>query len=268
VSVSNYSTRSVPFEFPLEVGLGNVPGYSSINKFGRAPAGLQTTATDVWDRADATPTQQIWVAPTQARTHDIVSTSTSDDGDPAGVGARTVKIYGLTGWGAAEVNETITLNGTTNVPTANAYVIIHRMKVLTKGATNVNVGTISATAQTDSSVTAIIRPGLGQTEMAIYGVPSTQKLCIALIYASILKSGGAAASADMGLEVNPEPDAELTNFITKHTFAAVKDGSSAVEHRFGVPKVVEGPAIIKIQGLASAADLDVSAGFDAYLVNN
>jgi len=29
-----------------------------------------------------------------------------------------------------------------------------------------------------------------------------------------------------------------------------------------------GPAIIKIQGIASAADIDGSAGFDGYLVDN
>lgn len=253
-------------DFLLEVAKGNVTGHASENKFGRAPSGLQTTATDVWDRADAVPTQQIWVAPaTGPEIHDIASTSASDDGSPAGVGARTIRVVGLVDWGTAETTEDLTLNGTTPVPTVNAYVIIHRLEVLTKGATNVNVGTITATAQVSGSVTAVIRPSIGQTQMAIYGIPSTQEAFVIDVYAHVLRAAGANASADMSLLYNPEPDVELTNFLTKHTLAAVKDGDSAPTKDYRVPKRFVGPGILKVQGIASAVDLDVSAGFDLVL---
>lgn len=255
-------------DFLLEVAKGTVVGHASENKFGRAPDGLQTTATDVWDRADMPATQQIWVAPTTARIHDIVSSSASDDGAPVGVGARTIRVTGLTGWGTAEVSEDLTLNGVTNVPTVNAYVIIHRLEILTKGATSVNVGTITATAQTDTTITAVILPGNGQSQMAIYGIPSTQKAFVIDIYAHILAAAGANAAADMSLMYNPEPDVELLNFISKHTWAAVKEGSSVATKDYRVPKMFEGPGILKVQGIASGADLDVSAGFDLVLVDN
>lgn len=252
----------------LEVARGNIAGMAAINKFGHAPSGIQTTITDVWDLADATPTQQIWVAPTQARTHQIVSSDAGDDGDPAGVGARTIKIWGLTGWGTAEVNETITMNGTTNVATANAYVIIHRMKVLTKGATDINVGTITATADTDGTVTAVILPGDGQTHMAIFGVPSIQTAYMSNFYATINKASGAVASIQYNIAMNPEPDAELLNFITSYPMDVQSTGGSHFNHRFGTPEVFPGPAIIKIQGMASAADIDGTAGFDLILIDN
>ncbi|MBT7349701.1 hypothetical protein HN803_02805 [candidate division WWE3 bacterium] len=252
----------------MEIARGKVSGYTCVNKFGRAPSGVQTTVTDIWDRADATPTQQIWVAPTQARVHAIVSSSTSDDGDPAGVGARTIQVYGLTDWDTDEVSEVITLNGTGSVNTVNSYVIIHRMKVLTKGATNVNVGVITATAATDSSVTATILAGQGQTQMAIYGVPSTQKLFMYDWYGSINKASGAAGEINLSLLVNPEPDVEEINFVVKNTRGIQSTGNSSPEWAFKPPFTVAGPAIVKIQGIASAADIEGSAGFDAIMIAN
>jgi len=180
-------------DYGLAVARGLVTGQSSVNKFGAAPDGIQTSATDVWSLANSTPTQQIWLAPTAARIHAIVSTSANDDGDPVGTGARTIRIYGLQTWDTAETSEVVTLNGTGAVNTANSYVIIHRMKVLTMGASGPNVGTISATAATDNTVTAVILPGDGQTEMAIYGVPSVQDFYLTRWSGAIGKSTAAAS---------------------------------------------------------------------------
>jgi len=258
----------------LEVARGNVSGQASVNKFGRAPAGLQTTTTDVWDLADATPTQSVWLAPTAARIHAIVSTS-DEDSDTGGAvaqgdGCRTLRIYGLKTWGTAESSEDIIMDGTTAKNTVNSYVIIHRMKALTWNTLGPNVGLITATAASDATITAAIVAGSmqGQTEMAIYGVPSTEVFYMYQVYAAINKSGGAAASADMSVFYNPIPDVLTTQYINKQTFSAVKDGSSDVSHPFNPPKIFTGPGIIKINGLGSAADLDLSAGFDGVRVTN
>lgn len=260
---------SLNVDYPLEISRGNISGISSINKFGKAPSGIQTTATDIWSRADATPTQQIWVAPTTARQHNIVSTSTDDDGSPVGVGARTIRIWGLTSWSTAESSEDITMDGTSNVLTASSYVIIHRMKVLTAGNTSINVGTITATAATDASVTAVILPNEGQTQMAIYGVPSTQSFYITKIYAS-LNDATASSRVDIRFYVNESPNVSPLNvrFILKGTFELSNQGSSYVDHTYEPPFRINGPCIVKLQGISNSADEDVSGGFDGYLVTN
>jgi hypothetical protein len=255
-------------DFALEVARGKIAGMTSVNKFGAAPDGVQTSATDIWSRANSTPTQQIWLAPTAARIHAIVSSSTDDDGNPVGVGARTLRIYGLKTWDLAETSEDITLDGTTPVNTANSYVIIHRMKVLTSGTTSINVGTITATATTDTTITAVILPGDGQTEMAIYGVPSIQSFYMTRWSCAIAKASGVASHVSFELRVNENPNVQTTNFLRKNDLAVQSTGSNNVEKHFDNPIKYAGPCIIKVQGMASAADVDAKSGFDGYLVTN
>lgn len=255
--------------FYFDVARGEIPGMRSVNKFGRSTNVDNNTATDIWDGANATLDQDIWIAPTAARVHAIVSSSASDDGDPVGVGARTVRVYGLTSWTTKEVTEDITLNGTGSVNTSNSYVIIHRLRVLTKGATNSNVGIIKATALGgDNTITAQILAGAGQTQMAIYGWPSTQKAYLINYYSTLNRATPAGTLANMTLLLNPEPDNELLNFIIKNTHGLESTGSSHFNHVNGVPIEFPGPGILKLQAEASANDADVSGGFDIVLVDN
>ena len=250
--------------------LGGVSGFNTMKKFGRNVEIDSGVLADVWDGGYTVASggeSLIWLAPTAAAVHNIKSSSASDAS--VGVGARTIRIYGLKDWDTAQTTEDITLNGTTNVATANSYVIIHRMKVLTKGATNVNVGLITATATSPSNttVTAQIEIGKGQTQMAIFGIPSTQTGYLGRFYANVNKAGGNAGLVDVTLLYNPEPDVEVVNFLTKHTFGLQTVGTSAFTIPYFMPKVFEGPGILKIQVLSGTNDMDVSAGFDVVLVN-
>jgi hypothetical protein len=257
----------------LDIATGNVPGYTHVNKYGIAIDGIQATATDVWDRADATPTQQIWLAPTAARTHQIKSTSTADDGTPEGAGAsaQAVRIWGLTSWSSKEVSEDVILNGTANVPTANQYVIIHRMKVIEVGSTyNINAGVITATADTDSTITAQINIGKGQTNMAIYGIPSTQTGYMTGWDVNAHNTGAVATAleVDFNLLVNERPDLNTTVFINKSNTGTVSSGDTSDERKYEPAKVFAGPCIIKFQATASTPDTEASAEFDLILKDN
>lgn len=133
--------------------------------FGRNSDVDTGAAEDVWN------TGGVFTAPTTARIHDIVSTNINDDGSPAGTGARTITVYGVTSNGLE--SETVTMNGTTNVATSKSYYDIYRMVVATAGSGLTNAGTITATAQTDATVTCSISVGAYQSSMkAIRFIPS------------------------------------------------------------------------------------------------
>lgn len=240
----------------LDIPQGNVTGVSSVNKFGYN-ADIQAAADeDIWTGGG------IWVAPTQARIHQIASTDAADTS--AGAGAKTVRVYGLTDWDTAEVNEDITMDGETDVPTSNAYVIIHRMKVLTAGTSGPNAGAITATADTDATVTARIEISDGQTLMAIYGVPSTQNFYMTNAVVGIQKT--TAGSVDCRLLVNQEPGDNATTFLCKQVLSVSSTGLTTLVRRFEPYFRFDGPCIIKLKVGASANNTGVDGGFDGILV--
>lgn len=248
----------------LSVPAGLVLNYLGLNKFGRTTDADAGILTDIWDGANSTTAQPIWLAPTAARIHAVVSTNTADAA-PSGAGARSVQVYGLQTWSSAETSEIVTMDGDTPVNTANSYVIIHRVKVTSFGSSGPNVGTISVTAASpDSTLTAQINAVEGQTQMAVYGVPSGQSLFITQYYASLNKAVK-NAGADFRVVINPIPDEEPAGFIIKHTSGAVSEGTGSVGHKYDPYFRIDGPSIIKVQVISDTANSAADGGFDGYL---
>lgn len=253
---------AVPGNFYLSVARGLVAGHEGVHLFGTSDNVDSGVATDIWDK---TADQAIWLAPTAARIHQIVSSSASDAA--AGVGARTVEIHGLPNWDTKDVHETITMNGTTNVPTVNAYVIINHMEVLTKGATSANVGVIKATADTDSTVSAQINAGNGHTLMVIYGVPSTQTL-YQLAFSVTVGAVASGKEVEFDILTNLEPKDELTTFIVDFHGALNASGTSHIHHVHVLPDKHPGPLIIKMQATGDANDMSVDGSMEILVIDN
>ena len=266
--------KNLPVNDPyLSIARGLVTGQSSVNKYGRATAGIQITNTDIWDRANAAATQQIWLAPTAARIHTLVSSAAGDDGTPegAGAGAQAVRVWYLPDWDTAEATEDVILNGVAGVPMNNAAVIIHRMKVIPVGTTYaLNVGIITATAATDTTITAQINIGEGQTLMAIYGIPSTQTGYMTTYIVTAHNSGTPAnpTETDFTMLVNERPDLNTLVFLNKSNNGTIATGTSSIPREFAPYKKIPGPAIIKFQAISTTADTEGTAEFDLILVNN
>ena len=249
-----------PLDMMLEFAAGRVPNTSTVSKFGRNGDVDTANDEDCWTQGGT------WVAPTTARTHQIVSTDTNDT-NSSGTGARTVLIQGLDASWAAQ-QETITMNGTTNVPTGSTYLRIFRMIVVTAGSGQTNAGVITATADTDATVTAAIAATEGQTLMAIYTVPAGKKAFITCYYAAMNKQGATAgAMADVALFVRADSDTATPAWSNKHVMAVAIDGSSYFHHCFRpyFGTVAAKSDIKIIIRDVSKNNTDVSAGFDIIL---
>jgi len=109
--------------------------------------GISSSPEDVWNNGGTIS----WA--TQAEKMNIVSSSTDDD--DGGTGARTFKIFGLDKdfkW----LEDTVTLNGDTNVLTENEFLRVNCMRVITAGNAKHNVGQISATQETSGILMGIV----------------------------------------------------------------------------------------------------------------
>ena len=247
---------------------GRLSGIKTVGKFGAAPSGIQTTPTDIWDRANAAATQSIWLAPTSPRVHTIQSTSVQDT--TGGTGVDTIRVSYLPDWDTKEVTVTLTGDINAGIVMDEAAVIIHRMQCIAQASTTnvgLNEGTITATAAVDGTITAAILPSNGQTEMAIYGVPSSQYIEIVRWNVQIDRASQVTATADFTLRLNTNPDVQTVAFTRKDDISLQSTGTNAQERNYAVPKIFSGPCIIKIQGISSANDLDGESGFDALIVD-
>lgn len=239
---------------------GKVGTLKSDAKYGRCLDCDNGVETDIWDKA--TGAAPLWVAPTAARIHAIVSS----DGDDAsgGLGANTIRIYGLTDWDSLETFEDISMAGASPINTVNSYVIIHRMLVLTCGASGPNVGTISATAAApDSTVTAQIAIDKGQTLMAIYGVPSVQRAYIPHVYGSINRA--IATAANFTFYRATDVESTTLAFTTALTLGGHNTGDSSPSIKRIPWPFYQGPTILKLAVETSTNDSDCSGGFDVVL---
>lgn len=183
-----------------------------------------------------------------------------------GTSARTIRITGLKTWATRESSEDMNMFGTTSQNTANSWVIIHRIEVLTAGDTSRNAGIIKATAATDSTITAQITTLKGQTKMAIYGVPTGYRFEMEDFYGSIIRNA-AAVRCEFDLLVNPEPADSIT-YNDLHDEGTDATGTSNFEHVFRLPLTITGPAIIKIQVTSTLDNTIASGGFEGAVVQS
>jgi hypothetical protein len=233
-------------DFYLEVQKGNVPGHSSVDKFGHNTSIGSSGFEDIWIEGGN------YVFPTTARLIDITSTNSNDTF--AGSGAKQVIIYGLdASWN--EQSETVNLNGTSGVTTANTYIRVHRMEIIN---TNNLIGDLSAISQTDGLLLAKILgiDGDNQTLQSIYTIPAGKTGYLVSFFYT-LKTGKSTAL-----------DLQVRNFnsVFQNKRKLVTD--EAYLPPIKVSLTIPEKSDVKIRAKASTGSHEVSGGFSLILVDN
>jgi len=236
--------------FNLQVARGQIMGHSGFSIFGYNPD-LDTSEESVWPDGGTVP------HPTTASVLSIVSTSTDDDGSPAGTGARTVYIEGVNG-NYNVVSETVVLNGTTAVSTTNSYLYINFFYVATVGSGGANAGEI--TAKVSTTLYDLIATGYNNSVTAHYCVPAG--------YTAYLVEGSISAGQASG-------SSSVTGFLKQHgpdgilRIAAVTTlNNGFANYNFQFPIVVPEKNCIGATAIGAAANNSVSAYFNIVLIKN
>ena len=142
--------------FGLQVAEGAVGFHSVAHIFGYNPDVDSAAEEAIWPAGGTIPYLSSPVAMK-------VSSSSTDDTNSSGTGARTVYIKGINNNGD-EVTETVALDGQTEVNTTKTYSFIQQISVLTvgsggKNAGNIYVGTGTVTAGVPAVVYGIAATG-------------------------------------------------------------------------------------------------------------
>jgi hypothetical protein len=160
-----------PFE--LQVARGHIEGHKTLFKFGNN-ADINGSLETVWSQGG------LYSYPAAAIQMKVSSSSTDDTG--SGTGAQTVFVYGLDA-DYNEITEVVTLDGQTEVLTAQSFLRVNRAFVVTAGsggtaAGDIYVGTGTVTAGVPATVYAVITLGDNQTTMAVWTVPAKHTMYI------------------------------------------------------------------------------------------
>ena len=190
-----------------------------------------------------------------------VSSSTNDTSD--GTGARTIKVLGLIDvdgvW--TEVEETVTLNGTTAVDLTNDFIRVYRTYVVTAGTGVVNAGNIDI--KHDTVVLARVGTGYGQTLQACYTIPNVLLSGETISQAAFLRwYATIGAVQDAFAVVAVQTKASGGAWRTRR-LCGIGEGGWMEEHLDEAPEILPSKTDIRIRVIYCGANNSaIAAGFD------
>ncbi len=189
-----------------------------------------------------------------------VSGATLSGGDNENItGVRSIRITGVDAT-YAEVTEDIDLNGTGSKNTVNSYLRINSMVALAVGSNGSAVGNITATAATDSTVSAKILVGKCESQNAFYTVPLNKTGFLFSVYASL--PALAAVTAQLAADVREYGK----GWVTRALIGASGDSYPVPQLTFPAPLVVPAKSDIRLRANTSADNTDVIAGAQLLVV--
>ena len=257
----NYLLNNMNRDFYLEVSKGNIPGHSSVNKFGTNTDIADGTEEIVWSPSHA------YTWSTTADITDIVSSSTSDNG-------KTIEVQGLdANWDLVVQEKALGTPATTSVTLDTPLIRCFRMRV-NDAATNVGNVQCGVGATTTSFTTANLRAQVdaarGQTLMAMYTIPNGKTGYFTKYYGVLVGDNGPPTKTpdQMIWRVYIADRDNGYDFQLKHATAGVYTGTTILQHEFQPPVKVTQKSDIYITANPEGDIGSASAGFDLILVDD
>jgi len=246
-------------DYHVELLLGNIGGRAAVAINGHN---------------DDQTTTQITIAPTlttddvdqsglhsSAITVDVASTDANDTS--AGTGLRRLTLEGLDSSGNAQT-ETITLNGQTEVTSANTYSAINQFRGLLAGSGNTSAGEIWIGNGSFTSGVPATKYFVGERNhnkglTAYYTVPTSKTLVVTGVIVTVVGS-------NKEVEITIEVSTNGTFWTIEDEFSAVS-GTAIFAETSTVPKVVAG-SHIRIRGDAAGSGTELTATLNCELVDD
>jgi hypothetical protein len=224
-------------------------GLSSQNKFGRNED-VDGALEHVWSNGGTL----TYLAAAEAMT--LTSSNVNDVG--------TYRVQGVDA-SYDELIENVVNNGTVGVDSTGSFLRVYRMVDISDGGPEgtCNLGTITATSKTASTVQATIAPGEGQTLMSHFTVPAGKSAYVTRWQINVDKTA-ASATVDFNLMVRPQNGCFN---IKKHLGLSTGAQSYADDEFFPYFKVEE-KSDIRIDSKSSSTNADVGASYDMILRDN
>jgi len=253
-------------DFFVKVALGQIPGFARDIIVGRnSDIDTGSTPEDIWSVGG------LWVPPTTARIHDLVSTSAADTA--AGSGAQEVIVIALNAT-FSKFTELVVMNGKTNVPMVTPCTRINEL-IVTKAGSDVskaNLGTITATAQTDATITNQIEIGESVAMSTVFTIPSGVTALLTAIAVTINNTGVSSAQANAQMSfITQSPIDVATAPKRKGIFfqPTVSGTSYLSEALITTPSVLSEKTDIRIRvETVSDNDTDVTGAYSLILIDN
>jgi hypothetical protein len=245
--------KNEPFE--LQVSRSEIANHRNVTVFGYN-ADVDTTEVTVW------PLPSIIAHPTAALQMKVSSTNANDTS--AGTGARTIVIQGLDA-NYAEITDTVTLNGQTEVLTSKSFLRVNYAYVATAGSTNsaagdIYIGTGTVTSGVPATVYNIIKYDFNNTVTGHYTIPAG--------YTGYLSQGlFSAGQASGSTQVRGRLLTAGTDGI-RRTAAVTTVNNGVADYVFEYPLRIEEKTDVEATGVGSANNNGVSCMFIILLVKN
>lgn len=243
-------------DFLLEVARGRIAKHALVRILG-INADIDTASEE---DVVAFGNDQPWY--TSAQSLEAISSST-DDTNSSGTGARSIRITGLNG-SHAPTQEDVNLNGTTAVALSNTYIGGVRAKLLTSGTGLVNAGDVTIRIASAGATVALMPTGYGQTLGAVYTVPASKTAYLIGWHTSLYKAVS-NAHAEMRLMVYDD-----TVGWRLEALHELDHGGSSINSRSSEDLLIQLPAKsrVRVRAKVSVNDTGVSSELALVLIDN